>query len=170
MEERKNSSSPEGACDHREFTIMSKEEMEIRMELEREIENDLQQEIENGMHNLALRLHQLYKHRRERNVRSFQGSKIKIAMFSNSGMSLRINLEEEPPNNVKEVKNRNLDKVPRSRKHCEDEKSKQFHNRNMKIFVRVNILRLSSSKARNDFVASPRIVKNEHKERKYNGK
>ncbi|XP_026453010.1 uncharacterized protein LOC113353716 [Papaver somniferum] len=176
MEKQKNSSSPESsnykglaircAPDHRDFTILSKEEMEIRMELEREIENDLQQEIENGMHNLALRLHQLYKHRRERNVTSFEGSKIKIAMFSNSGMSLRINLEEEPTVNGKEVKNRNLDKVPRSGKHCKDEKSKQLHNRDMRNFDRVNTLRLSPSKARNDFVSSPSTVKNVSKERK----
>ncbi|KAI3928665.1 hypothetical protein MKW98_024266 [Papaver atlanticum] len=187
MEEQKNSSSAEALLgfsslglreppfgyqgnstphNHRDFTIMSKEEMEIRMELEREIENDLQQEIENGMHNLALRLHQLYKHRRERNVTSFEGSKIKIAMFSNSGMSLRINLEEEPPNNVKEMENRNLDKVPRAKNYCKDEKSKHFHNRNMKNFDSVNTLRSSPSKARNDFVASPSTVKNVRKERK----
>ncbi|RZC51048.1 hypothetical protein C5167_019470 [Papaver somniferum] len=189
MEKQKNSSSPESSLlgfsssglreppfgyqgnSTPHNTIMSKEEVEIRMELEREIENDLQQEIENGMHNLALRLHQLYKHRRERNVTSFEGSKIKIAMFSNSGMSLRINLEEEPPNNVQEVKNRNLEKVPRSKNYCKDEKGKQFDNRNMKNFDRVNALRLSPSKERNDFASPPSIVKNVSKERKkYNGK
>ncbi|KAI3990022.1 hypothetical protein MKX01_033486 [Papaver californicum] len=159
------------ASDHGHFTLMSKEEMEIRIELEREIEDDLQQEIENGMHNLALRLHQLYKHRRERNISPFGGSKIKIAKFSNSGMSIRINTEEEPIINVKEIKNRNLSKVPRSKNSCEDQKIKQFHNRNMKNFDWVNTLRSSPSKARNDFISSPSIVKNVRKERnKYNGK
>ncbi|XVF59083.1 hypothetical protein PTKIN_Ptkin07bG0246300 [Pterospermum kingtungense] len=47
---------------------MSEEEWKIRGELESDIERDLEEEIKDGIYHLALRLHRLYQHRRERNA------------------------------------------------------------------------------------------------------
>ncbi|KAJ4840222.1 hypothetical protein Tsubulata_007504 [Turnera subulata] len=49
--------------------IMSVQEMKIRDELEMDIENDLEQEIKDGICHLALRLHRLYLHQKERKAR-----------------------------------------------------------------------------------------------------
>eukprot|EP00261_Vitis_vinifera_P016913 XP_010646330.1 PREDICTED: uncharacterized protein LOC104878165 [Vitis vinifera] len=51
--------------------IMSVEEMKIRGELEVDIERDLEEEIKDGIYHLALRLHRLYQHQKERNAREF---------------------------------------------------------------------------------------------------
>ena len=48
---------------------MSVEEMKIRGEIEMDIERDLEDEIKDGIYHLALRLHRLYQHQKERNVR-----------------------------------------------------------------------------------------------------
>lgn len=45
---------------------MSLDERKVREELEREVENDLEKEIKDGMYRLAMKLHNLYLHRRER--------------------------------------------------------------------------------------------------------
>lgn len=45
---------------------MSLKERKIREELEREIENNLEREIKEGMHGLAMKLHKLHLHRREK--------------------------------------------------------------------------------------------------------
>eukprot|EP00257_Ricinus_communis_P010603 XP_002530703.2 uncharacterized protein LOC8267061 [Ricinus communis] len=49
--------------------IMSEKELKIRGELEIDIERDLEQEIKDGIYHLALRLHRLYQHQKERNTR-----------------------------------------------------------------------------------------------------
>ncbi|KAL5753359.1 hypothetical protein ACOSQ2_023866 [Xanthoceras sorbifolium] len=46
---------------------MSEEELKIRGELESEIESNLEEEIKDAIYHLALRLHRLYKHQKERN-------------------------------------------------------------------------------------------------------
>ncbi|KAF5195362.1 Ubiquitin carboxyl-terminal hydrolase, partial [Thalictrum thalictroides] len=48
---------------------MSKEELKIRSELEMDIESDLEAEIKDGICHLALKLHRLYQHQRERIAR-----------------------------------------------------------------------------------------------------
>ncbi|KAI3462109.1 hypothetical protein Pfo_018772 [Paulownia fortunei] len=48
---------------------MSAEELKIREELEREVENDLEGEIKDGIYHLALRLHKLYQHQKERTLK-----------------------------------------------------------------------------------------------------
>ncbi|XVF15274.1 hypothetical protein REPUB_Repub09cG0137000 [Reevesia pubescens] len=48
--------------------VMPEEEWKIRGELENDIEKDLEEEIKDGIYHLALRLHRLYQHRRERNA------------------------------------------------------------------------------------------------------
>lgn len=45
---------------------MCEEEMKIRGELESDIERDLEEEIKDGIYHLALRLHRLYQHKKER--------------------------------------------------------------------------------------------------------
>ena len=45
---------------------MSAEELKIRDELERDVERDLEEEIKDGIYHLALRLHRLYQHQKER--------------------------------------------------------------------------------------------------------
>ncbi|XWS41635.1 hypothetical protein CRYUN_Cryun17cG0099200 [Craigia yunnanensis] len=47
---------------------MSEEERKIRGEIENDIERDSEEEIKDGIYHLALRLHRLYQHRRERNA------------------------------------------------------------------------------------------------------
>ena len=47
---------------------MSEEEWKI--EIENDIERDSEEEIKEGIYNLALRLHRLYQHRRERNAQN----------------------------------------------------------------------------------------------------
>lgn len=53
---------------------MSNEELKIRGELEMDIESDLEQEIKDGIYHLALRLHRLYQHQKERNAREVSES------------------------------------------------------------------------------------------------
>ncbi|KAH7851011.1 hypothetical protein Vadar_005934 [Vaccinium darrowii] len=48
---------------------MSDEELKIRGELEMDLERDLEAEIKDGIYHLALRLHRLYQHQKERNER-----------------------------------------------------------------------------------------------------
>ncbi|XP_052197535.1 uncharacterized protein LOC127804664 [Diospyros lotus] len=51
---------------------MSAEEMKIRGELEMDVERDLEEEIKDGIYHLALRLHRLYQHQKERiNAREY---------------------------------------------------------------------------------------------------
>ncbi|KAF6151648.1 hypothetical protein GIB67_036193 [Kingdonia uniflora] len=53
------------ADDGGENVLVSNKEQKIWLDLELEIENELEQEIKDGISCLALRLHQLYQHRRE---------------------------------------------------------------------------------------------------------
>ncbi|BBH05751.1 hypothetical protein Prudu_017235 [Prunus dulcis] len=46
--------------------LISEEELKIRSEVERDIERDLEEEIKDGICHLALRLHRLYQHQKER--------------------------------------------------------------------------------------------------------
>ncbi|KAA8546743.1 hypothetical protein F0562_003172 [Nyssa sinensis] len=64
---------------------MSAEELKIRGELELEIERDLEAEIKDGIYQLALRLHRLYHHQKERNARELSESGNK-----NHGMKSKI--------------------------------------------------------------------------------
>lgn len=49
--------------------LMSNEEMKIRNEIENDIERDLEAEIKDEIYHLALRLHRLYQHQKERNTK-----------------------------------------------------------------------------------------------------
>ncbi|OMO56239.1 hypothetical protein CCACVL1_26687 [Corchorus capsularis] len=49
-------------------TVMSEEEWKIRGELESDIERELEEEIKDGIYHMALRLHRLYQHKRERKL------------------------------------------------------------------------------------------------------
>lgn len=55
---------------------MSLEERKIREELEQEVENDLEKEMKDGMYRLAMKLHNLYLHRRERSESRIMGRSI----------------------------------------------------------------------------------------------
>ncbi|OMO72996.1 hypothetical protein COLO4_27337 [Corchorus olitorius] len=48
--------------------VMSEEEWKIRGELESDIERELEEEIKDGIYHMALRLHRLYQHKRERKL------------------------------------------------------------------------------------------------------
>lgn len=53
-----------------EKNLRTEEELKIRRELEMDIERDLEEEIKGGIYHLALRLHRLYQHRKERSHKS----------------------------------------------------------------------------------------------------
>lgn len=55
---------------------MSLEERKIREELEQEVENDLEKEMKDGMYRLAMKLHNLYLHRKERSESRITGQSI----------------------------------------------------------------------------------------------
>ncbi|XP_059624774.1 uncharacterized protein LOC132267661 [Cornus florida] len=76
---------------------MSSEELKIRGELEMDVERDLEEEIKDGIYHLALRLHRLYQHRKERNQ---QGAKNKTL----SEVNISIRMEGGTKIEIKEIK------------------------------------------------------------------
>lgn len=54
---------------------MTQKELQVRHELEMDIERDLEEEIKDGIYHLALRLHRLYQHKKERSAREDQSAK-----------------------------------------------------------------------------------------------
>ncbi|OVA01815.1 hypothetical protein BVC80_9075g58 [Macleaya cordata] len=112
---------------------MSKEELKIREELEIEIEKDLEEEIKNEMYNLALRLHRLYRHRRERIARvekvfnnGFRSSGSKSTNATFSEMNITIKMEEGSKIEIKEIKKRNhREKVIRPKTSISDHDNKK---------------------------------------------
>ncbi|KAF8404680.1 hypothetical protein HHK36_009568 [Tetracentron sinense] len=67
---------------------MSNEEWKIRGEQEKDTERDLEEEIKDGICRLALRLHRLYQHQKEKNAResSTHGTKNRAGVM-NEGFS-----------------------------------------------------------------------------------
>lgn len=69
-------------------------ELKIRGELENEIERNLEEEIKDGIYNLALRLHRLYVHKKERDAREAYGlygdKKRKNKVLSEVNISIRM--------------------------------------------------------------------------------
>lgn len=53
-------------CDRYTLVAMSADELNIFRELEKDVERDLEEEIKDGIYHLALRLHRLYQHQKER--------------------------------------------------------------------------------------------------------
>lgn len=59
---------------------ISEEERIIRCELEKEVERSLEEEIKDGICNLALRLHRLYQHQKERTKKSEAYTELNITI------------------------------------------------------------------------------------------
>ncbi|XP_077214284.1 uncharacterized protein LOC143849121 isoform X2 [Tasmannia lanceolata] len=76
--------------------LISEEELKIRGELEIEVERDLEEEIKDDIIHLALRLHRLYQHQKDRDMRdqtTFSGepqSKIKSSIFTEVSITIRM--------------------------------------------------------------------------------
>ncbi|XP_031285405.1 uncharacterized protein LOC116144093 [Pistacia vera] len=72
----------------------SEEELKIRSELENDIERNLEEEIKDGIYHLALRLHRLYLHQKERDAREayelYGDKKRKNKVLSEVNISIRM--------------------------------------------------------------------------------
>ncbi|KAL2531315.1 hypothetical protein Adt_04666 [Abeliophyllum distichum] len=89
---------------------MSIEESKIRNELEMDVERDMEEEIKDGIYHLALRLHRLYQHQKERHVntvsnpksaaKNLQGSARKML----SEVNISIKMEGGTTIQIKEIK------------------------------------------------------------------
>ncbi|KAI4314404.1 hypothetical protein L6164_027317 [Bauhinia variegata] len=96
---------------------VSAEELKIRGEMEKEIEKDLEEEIREGIYHLALRLHRLYQHQKERNVKeaSESGYLQDNRSKSISEVTISIRMEEGTKIEIKQAKKEADERVhPRS--------------------------------------------------------
>ncbi|KAK9136132.1 hypothetical protein Syun_015462 [Stephania yunnanensis] len=86
--------------------IISNEEAKIREELEDDIERDLEAEIKDQICLLALRLHRLYQHQRERILRELLKSGDQLSSKDNlfSEMNIRIKMEGGSEIEISETK------------------------------------------------------------------
>ncbi|KAK9112886.1 hypothetical protein Scep_020405 [Stephania cephalantha] len=86
--------------------IISNEEAKIREELEDDIERDLEAEIKDQICQLALRLHRLYQHQRERILRELLKSGDQLSSKDNlfSEMNIRIKMEGGSKIEISETK------------------------------------------------------------------
>ncbi|KAI3725696.1 hypothetical protein L1987_65488 [Smallanthus sonchifolius] len=88
---------------------MSTDELNIFRELEKDVERDLEEEIKDGIYHLALRLHRLYQHQKERysgessepHTKEQQHAKNKIL----SELNINIRMENGTKIEIKETKN-----------------------------------------------------------------
>ncbi|KAF3964195.1 hypothetical protein ACB098_02G188000 [Castanea mollissima] len=94
---------------------LSKEELKIRSELEMDIERDLEQEIKDGIYHHALRLHQLYQQRRERNEREvsalFETQSQQIKNNNKTLLEVNISIKMEGGTKI-EIKESNKKEAP----------------------------------------------------------
>ncbi|KAL5714324.1 hypothetical protein ACHQM5_016303 [Ranunculus cassubicifolius] len=86
----------------KEFKI-SNEELKIRRELEIEIENNLEEEIKQGIWDLALRLHRLYQHKKERIARELSTYRFDDRNTIFRGMHIMIRVEGGSKVEIKEI-------------------------------------------------------------------
>ncbi|XP_047964474.1 uncharacterized protein LOC125208968 [Salvia hispanica] len=70
---------------------MSLEERKIREELEREVENDLEREIKEGIHDLAMKLHNLHLHRSHKQSSNQQNKK--LTKKTRKGLVTEVNIK-----------------------------------------------------------------------------
>ncbi|KAK9109085.1 hypothetical protein Sjap_017145 [Stephania japonica] len=86
--------------------IISKEELKIREKLEDDIERDLEAEIKDQICQLALRLHRLYQHQKERILRELLKSGDQFSSKDNvfSEMNIRIKMEGGSKIEINETK------------------------------------------------------------------
>lgn len=84
--------------------VEDEEIMKIRHELEMDVERDLEEEIKDGIYHLALRLHRLYQHRKERTKRGTESG----ARFSKeetfTEVNINIKMEGRTKIEIKETK------------------------------------------------------------------
>lgn len=77
-------------------TIVSEEELKIRNELEMEVEKDLEEEIKDGLRHLALRLHRLYQHQKERSASKLAFCEVNINIQMEGGTKIEIKETKKP--------------------------------------------------------------------------
>ncbi|KAG8373422.1 hypothetical protein BUALT_Bualt11G0022600 [Buddleja alternifolia] len=82
---------------------MSVEELKIREELEMDVERDLEEEIKDGIYRLALKLHRLYQHQKERTLNS-QSDKQNERENLLSEVNINIKMEGGTTIQIKEIK------------------------------------------------------------------
>lgn len=78
----------------------SQEELKIRGELEMDIERDLEEEIKEEIYHLALRLHRLYHHQKERNGETQMNERRRTL----SEVNINIKMEGGTKIEIKEIK------------------------------------------------------------------
>lgn len=120
------------------------EELKIRQELEMDIERDLEEEIKDGIYHLALRLHRLYQHRKER---SNKGEITSKELETLSEVNISIKMEGGTKVEIKETRKdqalpQKLVRPPSSRS-SENSKSLRFMS-TKKEFNWMNSLRSDS--------------------------
>ncbi|KAF7135459.1 hypothetical protein RHSIM_Rhsim08G0014600 [Rhododendron simsii] len=91
-----------------QLVVMSIEELKIRGKLEMDVERDLEAEIKDGIYHLALRLHRLYQHQKERNERelSAPGPKSQQGLTKNkilSEVNISIRMDGATKVEIKEI-------------------------------------------------------------------
>ncbi|KAK9285149.1 hypothetical protein L1049_024334 [Liquidambar formosana] len=126
--------------------IMSDEELKIRSELEVDIERDLEEEIKDGIFHLALRLHRLYRHQKERNateVSEFsrenqRGTKKKKTL---SEVNINIKMEGGTKIEFKEIKKEAPESKGRPQTSSRSENTQGMMARDTKKFDWVKTLR-----------------------------
>lgn len=91
--------------------LMSEEEIKIRGELESDIERNLEEEIKDGIYHLALRLHRLYQHQKERKAGETVIDKKSKAL---SEVNISIQMEGGTKIEIKEIKKEAQQGRPRS--------------------------------------------------------
>nr|XP_011468481.1 PREDICTED: uncharacterized protein LOC105352635 [Fragaria vesca subsp. vesca] len=77
-------------------TVVSEEELKIRNELEMEVEKDLEEEIKDGLRHLALRLHRLYQHQKERSASKLAFCEVNINIQMEGGTKIEIKETKKP--------------------------------------------------------------------------
>ncbi|CAL5436566.1 unnamed protein product [Camellia sinensis] len=80
------------------MSAAAEEELKIRCELEMEVERDLEAEIKDGIYHLALRLHRLYQHQKERNQERMNNKTLYAEV------NINIRLEGGTKIEIKEIK------------------------------------------------------------------
>ncbi|KAK1432424.1 hypothetical protein QVD17_09320 [Tagetes erecta] len=105
------------------LVVMSTDELSIFKELEKDVERDLEEEIKDGIYHLALRLHRLYQHQKERaseinepavsepHTKQHEHAKNKIL----SELNINIRMENGTKIEIKETKNGITQVSPRHR-------------------------------------------------------
>ncbi|KAF3439224.1 hypothetical protein FNV43_RR17499 [Rhamnella rubrinervis] len=136
---------------------ITQEELKIRHELEMEIERDIEEEIKDGIYHLALRLHRLYQHKKERTVSTTAIEKDDHHQKKKTISEININIKMEGGTKVeiKETKKEVPEKSPKPLS-SKSETCMQKVTGNKK-FDWVNTLRSSTSTSgtTNDHLRNP---------------